>query len=1021
MALEWFLQNLTSGEPPKVDGWPERGRSKAREHSRELPAVPTKSDTIPDPGPPLPNDPFSLDLQEVRDIHVAWRNTRGAYPGWIILPAQNRESLWIRTERWIEPVFESVRQFEAPDDLLLLYELNWRLERCMVPLFENWTEKIMDTLNTYNPYPHLLDLESATITPVETKYAELDWQRLSEAWIGLTFAVARMFREDCKEDKFKAWMERLEPVVSAHSEWKARLVHEHCMFAIARFDQAGARNALSNWPNTEENTLWELRRAAMFAELGEVKESRQIAGRVLSEIRRRSESFSSDRTLLSQEGLTILFLEMLETGDFGLGAEERFRNRDRLERLQTYRCDPRAEINNFEAKIIGLPKPKDSVETTSPSFDPGRETTTTHFASGFIAKESIPAFALLRTAEEGVLLPRVPGVNFFSETALTAARWIEDYAPLWSVSSEIRYGPASKKLYNRFDRVRIATMPQEVVDHVFDILYSPLAQSIEQLQYNAAEAGPGSPSFAMRQALIASELLSRLYFRLSEEQQDKVFVLAASMYGMPLFQTRHWFHDGITSLFKRMLAAETSGNGILRRVPRLLELPIPGENGVDIRLEETWVEPLEHIVWSQEEKFESGLDREAVSPSIERLIRLIRDGTSKIRRRAVTRLNVLHSMGVLTEKEEADFGCALWARRSAVSGLPKDTNFYPHAFLNLEGPEPGRAMEAFRKSIRTRDFLRMTIGGDGENKVISFSLRHANDLYTRDILGATAPRLRDDNDARIYVDWTPEEITAFLQKIVQCWDDEKDELKRVVSEGLDGHFSSIVTQRLEGWLNILARVVLPNIEAADEAGRQTARRLILEMDEAGGPAPLALPALLYVVPEDAEEVAAKIKARIDHNDADEVRAAALGVSLWLEHASADDIPNPPEELLDALIARVVSRKQEAVDVVLISLRAMLQKSPVFFDEARLANLSSALCSLLEDTKLPDYKRREGEDRLGSAIPVELRARRRCLAAQLAHRLYQEFGRRSIDAPDILERWQKMCSQNPLPEVRRAWS
>jgi hypothetical protein len=562
-------------------------------------------------------------------------------------------------------------------------------------------------------------------------------------------------------------------------------------------------------------------------------------------------------------------------------------------------------------------------------------------------------------------------------------------------------------------------VPQEIVNHLSDILCTSLAQSIEQLQYNAAEADFRNPSFAKRQVLMASELLSRFYFRLSEEQQDKVFELATTMYEMPLFQARHWFHDGITALFERMLAAETSGDGILRRVPRLLELPIPGESGAEVRLEETWVEPLECVVWSQEEKFESGLDRTAGSPSIERLIRLIRDGAPKIRRRAVTRLNALHGMGVLTEEEERNFGDELWARTSAVTGLPEDTNFYPYAFLNLKEPEPGRAMDAFRESMRARDFLRMVTGGDGQNKATSLSLGHANDPYTRDILGATAPRPQADD--RIYVDWTSEEIAAFLQKIAQCWDDEKDELKRIMSEGLDGHFSSIVARRLEGWLNILARVVLPNMESADEVDRHTARRLVLEIDEAGGPASMAMPALLYVAPEDAEEIAAKIKARINYNDVSEIRAAAFGISLWLEYASADDIPAPPEELLDALISRIISRRQEAMDTVLITLGATLQKTSEFFDETRLANLSSALDHLLEDTKLPDYKNREREDRLGSAIPVELRPRRRQLAARLAHRLHQEFAHRSIDAPDVLERWRKACSEDPLPEVRRAWT
>ena len=353
------------------------------------------------------------------------------------------------------------------------------------------------------------------------------------------------------------------------------------------------------------------------------------------------------------------------------------------------------------------------------------------------------------------------------------------------------------------------------------------------------------------------------------------------------------------------------------------------------------------------------------------------------------------------------------------TGLPEDTNLYDYAFLNLKEPEPGRALEAFREVMKSRDFVRMVIDGNGGNKVTSFSLGLANDPYTRNLLGATAPRLRDDNDRGTYVDWKLEEIASFLRKIAQCWDDEKDELRKYIAGDSHDYFSNVVTQRLEGWLAVLSQVVLPNLEHADESARKTAHRLVLEMDEAGVPTSLALPALLHVAPDESEEVAARLKTRVDSKDANQVRTAALGLSLWLEHAVVDGIPAPPDDILDGLISRVLSRKQTAMDSVLSSLRIMVKRTPEFFDEAKLTNLSLALGHLLDDTELPDYENRERESKLGSAIPVELRSRRRQLAAQLAYSLYLTFSHRSIKPPDILERWKQACSQDPLPEVRRA--
>lgn len=1021
-AIEWFLRNLDEGEPPQVDGWPEPGRKKVRRWSVDLPGVPAGPGPALEAGSVRPSR--RPDLQEIRELYGTWRSSRSSYPGWVILPERNRKSLWRNTEYWIEPVLEHAPQLNAPDDLLLLRELNWRIERCLVPLFEPWTDKIIEVLGAYNPYPKSLDLEDATFTPENPEGFGLEWGTITEAWAELAFAIARVSREDQREERYQLWMERLGSLSRKRPDWGARFSYERCLFSLGRLDQDGVQSALDDWPSTEDLSFWDMRRAAVLAEMGELQKARQIANDTLSEIRRRSEPFSSDRALLSQEGLTVMFLELAEMSDMGIEEEEFFRNRSRLDRLQSYMCDPRADLNSFEGTVVGLPPPlRTFADTTSPSFDPDIETTTVHFPSGFSAEPISSAFALLRMVEDGAVLPRVANVNSFSETAMVATRWTENLTPLWSVCSEIRYGVASEKLYERFDRVRVATMPQEVVDHLSRVLVGTLVRSVEHLQYNPADADFGSPSFAHRQVLVASELLSRLYFRLSASQQNQVFNLAVSMYRMSLFQARHWFHSGIASLFKRMLAAEISGDGLLSRVLVLLDLPVPGEPGVEVSLEETWVEPLQYTVWNHDERFDSDLDPAVMSPAISRLIRLTRDGAPESRRRAVARLGALHNMRLLTEDEERGFGEALWTRVSSDTGLPEDTGLYDYAFLNLQESEPGRALRAFRALMQSRDFTRMVADGDGGSgsRITVFSTGHGDDPYTRNILGATAPRMRDDDDPGGYVDWTLEEIESMLHKVARRWDNEKAELRRrIAAGGSDGHFARVVTQRIEGWIAILSQVVLPGIGDADKRVRETARRLVLEMDEPGALASSALPGLLYVTPGDFEEVANKLRDRINDNDADRVGAVALGIYLWLQHATADSIASPPEELLNDLIGRILHRKQVAMDTLLGYLSIMVEKTPDAFNEARLKDLSLALGYLLEDTQLPAHEDREREDRLGSAIPVELRSRRRQLAAQLAYRLHLEFTRRSFEIPDILEHWRQACSQDPLPEIKRAW-
>jgi SIR2-like domain len=323
-AIEWFLRILDEGEPPQVDGWPEPGRKKARRWSADLPGVP------PSPGPVLESGPIQPtqlrpDLQEIRQLHSTWRASRLKYPGWIVLPERNRKSLWRKTEHWIEPVLELAPQLDAPGNLLLLHELNWRLERCLVPLFEPWTDKIIERLGAYNPYPKSLRLEDATFTPENAEGSDLDWGPITEAWVELAFAVARVSREDQKEQRYRLWMERLETLARRRPDWRARFSYERCLFSLGRLDQDGVETALEYWPSAEGLSFWDIRRAAVLAEMGELQKARQIANDALSEIRRRLEPFSSDRALLSQEGLAVMFLESAELSDLSLEEEEFFR------------------------------------------------------------------------------------------------------------------------------------------------------------------------------------------------------------------------------------------------------------------------------------------------------------------------------------------------------------------------------------------------------------------------------------------------------------------------------------------------------------------------------------------------------------------------------------------------------------------------------------------------------------------------------------------------------------------------
>jgi hypothetical protein len=1022
-ATEWFLSNLAEGRPPRVERWPLPSNPRPRERSEGLPEVPTGPRPIPDPGPDMPPPMGTATAEDLEGLLRRWSASRACYPGWAVAPSRNRTSLWRGTEYWIEPVLSSAEGLGAPEGLALLYELNWRLEKCLVPLFSGWDDRIGSVVETYNPFPRLVDVPEATVRPDTAEHRDLDWDSIAECWVDLAFALARTAREDQDEGRFRRWMDRLSNLRGRNEDWQARWFHEECLFHLFRLDQERAHSTLEEWPEAPTLPLWEVRRAAVLAELGLLDEAERVAGRALETVRSRMQPYGADHALLSQEGLALVLLEGIRANDVGIEEGMLSEFRDRLEELERYRCNPWVEIEKLEGTVVGVAPPlRGWRQETLPGFDPGHQTTNTNMPGGFSVDPILPAFVLLRTVEDGALPARVGSVNRFSETLLTAARWVEPHAPLWSFASMSRQAK-EKEILRLWDRAYVVALPREVVDRLFGLLLNSLVQSIRHLADNPGEVGMWRWSFAQRQVKLASELLSRLSIRCSDEQREHLFDLAKQMYELPLFREHHLLHDCVKALFRRLLTYGMSRAQILQRVPDLLSLPVLGDTAIESGMSETWIDPVNLIRWDYERDIDPDLDRSSWAAPIDNLNRLVRSGNPEARKRASGRLAWLFDAGGLTDEQSTAFGEALWSRVDGRTGLPSDTAFLPYAFLSLPEPEPGRAKDAYRGYVLSLDFVRSVQYRDSATgRVQTVSSSPGGEGLPELLMRSTVPVAPwSPEDSRIFIDWSTEEAVLILRKIVALWDDEKEALAPYLAGGAMDAFGGI-GQRIEGRLRLVGQVLLPRMAEAEDADRALAERFLAEIEQAGGPVSFALPTLLYANASLEEEVARKVAADIGSGDPARARSAAQGIYLWIEHAEQGSIAAPPGELLDKLINRTLSRKPAALNTVLGVLSNILRYHPRALSERQLDAIGVALGDLLDDTRLPAYGEREREERSAALLPVEWRPDYRRLAARLAYRLSKAYASRDgASPPEVLRQWELACAKDPLPEIRAAWA
>ena len=304
-AMEWFLRYLIKERPIDKSNWPDVKKvlfpiniSK----SRDLPDIPQNTDTPlvqkPYPDPKLRKDKNKI-KGELGLIREQWKQIRENYPGWIVIPPENMKNLWRYTKDWIEFILYNLDKIDEPSDLSLLYELNWRLEKCLAPLFMNWYRKYTEIIHKYNPFPDSVSL-NATFTP--NSKSEWNWENISRKWSELVFAVMRESREDLDEKRFDYWSNLIKEIIPKDYSLQARWYYENVLFNFVKFDINKVQDLIKEWPQNADYPEWELRRAAILAELGNLEKAEDILKNILDEVRKREKPGNEDFYLFSLEG-----------------------------------------------------------------------------------------------------------------------------------------------------------------------------------------------------------------------------------------------------------------------------------------------------------------------------------------------------------------------------------------------------------------------------------------------------------------------------------------------------------------------------------------------------------------------------------------------------------------------------------------------------------------------------------------------------------------------------------------------
>ena len=993
-SVEWFLLSLMNGKPPNITSWPESLNGSEWQKDEDLPALIPGFITSSDVGE-MQATSENINEVNLRRLYINWSSNRKEYPGWIVCPRRNREIIWVYTKYYIWPVLNSIDNLPPPERLLLVYELNWRLEITLTPLFDNWVSKIRSVLELYNPFPDLVNSTNANFQPNIQEFSgkEWNWAELRKAWVELVFALARVAREDHDEEQFQRWTETIEKLSSQNTEWKARWFYEKCLFHIFRVEFERVQQLLEAWPTKSGLDFWEIRRASILAEVGEFKEAERIAESALDSIRSRLQPYSIDYTLLSQEGWAMYLLSIIKS-DADLGKLENWspQYRNRWEQLETFRCSPELELEYLSDKISGLPpKPKTPSEQKL-GFYPGTTSTTYNFSNPEEFLYSIlPAFNYLRILEEGGIPVRC-GIIIPYISASKPAAWIRPFAPFWAFSCTLR-AQNSTELQNCFSFIYLAALDQIKIDHLYSWLFSCLSNYSNKLA-----KGQLLERISEREiSKVIIELTSRICFRLTEEKLDQILLISISLYRHMTLGSYSDYYSHIDNLFKGIFYG-LSQHKVISLMSILLTLPIPEDNGFNVEWSQNLPEPFHHISIYEASDSRSEYD---YSVQVHSLLRIIREGSLEARNRAITRVSKLDGLNLLNSDNKKLFAEALWSRLDEqYPVLPQlmETSYYKFSFLRWPEPQSGIAEERIRSFLLSQN-----------------SINPTNEHFFRECLGATKQPTLDQGG----IDWSTEDVVNLLSKILIWWRESRDFFLKYLE--LNNSFSHRDTKsKLNQLIDTLAYVILPRITEVSEDYKIEINALISDLEIAGICVfPVSI-MTLFIEPENLELVSIKLRTGLASTKQDEVDKAIESLFYWLAYSRKYSLSELPSDLLDELVNRVFVRRQPGLGSAIGWLANLIKEMPEILNARHYDSLLLALEYLFKETELPSLQDLEMTIESNPLIRFEERPKYRQLASRLAYRLYLFYENQGKKLPSILVEWKSISEKDVLPEVRKVW-
>ncbi len=681
-----------------------------------------------------------------KDILTNWETDRKSYPGWLILPAAKREVVFKGMSN-ISLTDKRFSELSTPDDLFFLYEFNWRTEKCLHPILNDWVPIYETVLQKYDPYKKTI--VTSDTTTKETN-PSLDWDKIQKTWIALQLSLLRLYREEGWTEKWDNLFNILkEKEDSFTEENKARLNNELCLHYLFIFDFENLVKTIKDWKVDSSFPYWAAKRATLLAEFCSTEDAVPILKQCLIEVRRRLNliPISNDYSLVSLESYlmflyrNILPSDKLSHKDFDFKSFPNYVSR--WNKLKQYQCDPWGEIENFKSQLFAIPLKLPDRKEIHATFDIGQRQTTYSF--GGDCKSPRLSWEYIRFIEETGIPYHLPFIQMLDKKTLgKAIYFVSKSSPLVAIIAMVRSGNKENIEYV-YDRKTLPIMDSNTIN-------KQASEYIKLLRSSCLEDHQNQENIFSTLSLILPEILSRFCTKISYDLRKKLIDILKDIYKSRKLNP----FAGYDTLMKRLVNSFTEEEQY-KLIPEWLEFPIIDPDRKEF-------DPFNYISYGRLIKHGDKIFiKEEV---IDDLLSALKIDDSK-RSIAIYKLAILIQYHLLNDSQMDRFGKNLWID-TGKDGFPKQNVFPNFTFIDLPHPENISPVDLLKKHIKATP---LGVGGSNsttDTHHIKISISYGDIIILRNIVGTDYYRDK--------YQWTREEINILTSNIINWWNTNKDYL-----------------------------------------------------------------------------------------------------------------------------------------------------------------------------------------------------------------------------------------------------